>query len=183
MMRKKKEEVTPRQEDKVLDVNASMQGTLRFDDPVNLRINGKFEGALDTRGNLMVGQSADIKANIKGDTISVAGTINGNIKASVLIKLEATAKLTGDVEAPKISISEGAVMNGRVNMPAESSAKRSSRGEWMTLEQLAKYLEVDNSKVKEWVSSGFLPGTREGEEWIFDRIKVDQWISEGKVKV
>ena len=39
-MRKKKQD--QEHEDKVLDVNASMQGTLRFEDPVNLRINGKF---------------------------------------------------------------------------------------------------------------------------------------------
>lgn len=182
-MRKKKEEAVIRREDQILDVNASMQGTLRFDDPVNLRINGKFEGALDTRGNLMVGESADIKANIKGDTISVAGIINGNIKAAVLLKLESTARLNGDIDAPKISISEGAVMNGRVVMSAEGRSTGASRGDWMTLDQLAKYLEVDNSKVKEWVSSGFLPSTKEGDEWIFDRNKVDQWISEGKVKV
>ena len=48
-MRKRKEEPTVHVvEDKFLDVNATMQGTLRFDDPVNLRINGKFEGTLDT---------------------------------------------------------------------------------------------------------------------------------------
>ena len=39
-------------EDKILDVDARMQGTVVFKDPVNLRINGSFEGKLDTRGNL-----------------------------------------------------------------------------------------------------------------------------------
>ena len=33
--------------EKILDVDASMQGTLSFNDPVNLRINGKFEGKLN----------------------------------------------------------------------------------------------------------------------------------------
>ena len=31
-------------EEKILDVDAAMQGSLTFKDPVNLRINGKFEG-------------------------------------------------------------------------------------------------------------------------------------------
>ena len=35
-------------EEKILDVNATMQGTMIFKDPVNLRINGEFEGKLDT---------------------------------------------------------------------------------------------------------------------------------------
>ena len=55
-MRKRKVEALQQTGEKVLDVNASMQGTLRFDDPVNLRINGKFEGTLDTKGMLMVGE-------------------------------------------------------------------------------------------------------------------------------
>lgn len=182
-MRKKKEEKIPQQEEKMLDVSASMQGTLRFDDPVNLRINGKFEGTLDTKGKLMVGQSADIKANITGESISIAGSVAGNIKADKLLKLEPTARLAGDVETPRISISEGAVIDGRIKMTGGDQKSQASRGEWMTLNQLAKYLEVDSGKINEWVSNGLLPGTREEGEWVFDRTKVDQWISEGKVKV
>ena len=182
-MRKRKEEEAPQQEEKMLDVNASMQGTLRFDDPVNLRINGKFEGTLDTKGKLMVGKNADIRANITGESISVAGTISGNIKAATILTLEATAKLTGDVETPKICISEGAFINGHIHMTGSPQAGATARGDWMTLNQLAKYLEVDANKINEWASNGLLPGTREGGEWAFDRAKVDQWISEGKVKV
>ena len=181
-MRKRKQDAQ-QSEEKVLDVNASMQGSLRFDDPVNLRINGKFEGTLDTKGKLMVGQSADIKANINGESISVAGNINGDIKAAKLLKLESSAKLMGNVETPKLSIAEGAIINGQINMTGSSSAGDSSRGDWMTISQLAKYLEVDAGKVNEWVNSGMLPGTREGGDWVFERNKVDQLISEGKVKV
>ena len=182
-MRKKKDEIIPQQEEKMLDVSASMQGTLRFDDPVNLRISGKFEGTLDTKGKLMVGKTADIRANITGESISVAGVINGNIKADKLLKLDSTARLAGDVETPRISISEGAVINGHINMTGAKQTSSAARGEWMTLNQLAKYLEVDSGKINEWASNGLLPGTREEGEWVFDRTKVDQWISEGKVKV
>lgn len=183
-MRKKRDE-DKHGDDKILDVNASMQGTLRFDDPVNLRINGKFEGTLDTKGKLMVGQKADIKANIIGESISVAGVINGNIKAAKILKLESSAKLYGDVETPQLSISEGAILNGHINMAGASSGTpvHESRGDWMTVNQLAKYLEVDANKVNEWVSGGMIPGTREGGEWVFEKAKVDQWIAEGKVKV
>ena len=43
---------------KILDVDASMQGTLSFKDPVNLRINGRFEGRLITKGTLTIGDRA-----------------------------------------------------------------------------------------------------------------------------
>jgi len=51
MRRRKDEEFA----EKILDVDASMQGTLAFKDPVNLRINGKFDGKLDTKGSLTIG--------------------------------------------------------------------------------------------------------------------------------
>jgi len=179
---RKKTQVTPQTEEKMLDVSASMQGTLRFDDPVNLRINGKFEGMLDTKGKLVVGQKADIKANITGDNVFISGNVKGNIKANTLLKLESTAVLNGDVEAPRFAMAEGAVLNGSLSMTAGEHRAAEPRGDWMTISQLAKYLEVDAGKVNEWVTSGTLAGTREGGEWVFERSKVDQWIAEGKVK-
>ncbi len=66
---KQTQDETPK--DKILDVDASMQGTLSFNDPVNLRINGKFEGKLNTKGILMVGERADIAADIFGEYITI----------------------------------------------------------------------------------------------------------------
>ncbi|MDD4956716.1 MAG: polymer-forming cytoskeletal protein [Candidatus Omnitrophica bacterium] len=169
-------------EEKFLDVSASMQGTLRFDDPVNLRINGKFEGTLDTKGQLMVGNRASIDANITGESISIAGKVTGNIKAVKGLKLESTAHLTGEIETPSLSVSEGAVINGNIRMTGGNLSDNQNRGDWMTVDQLAKYLEVDGNKIYEWANKSLLPGTKEGGEWIFERSKVDQWIAEGKVK-
>lgn len=180
-MRKKKEEVKVQTEEKILDVNASMQGTLRFDDPVNLRISGNFEGTLDTKGKLMVGDKASIKANITGEYVSIAGEVNGNIKATSLLELKGTAKLSGDIETSALIVEQGAVLNGSIKMQEDGNT--SKRGDWMNVDQLGKYLEVDPDKVVEWAENNLLPATREGGKWIFNRMKVDQWIAEGKVRV
>ncbi|MFH1644925.1 MAG: polymer-forming cytoskeletal protein, partial [Candidatus Omnitrophota bacterium] len=50
-------------EEKVLDVDASMQGSMVFKDAVNLRINGAFDGSLDTRGKLTIGEGAVVCAD------------------------------------------------------------------------------------------------------------------------
>ena len=186
-MRKKKKDVLtgPAQsEEKVLDVNAAMQGTLRFDDPVNLRISGKFEGALETKGKLMVGSKAEIKANITGETIHIDGVVTGDIKASTLLKLASTAKLNGDVETPKLIIDEGAILIGQVRMEkgATVAASSFSDSDIMNATQVAKYLEVDTDKIADWASSGMLPGVSEKGEWRFDRKRVDEWVSQGKIK-
>lgn len=168
-------------EEKVLDVNASMQGTLRFDDPVNLRINGSFEGTLDTKGKLMVGEEADIQADLIGENISIAGKTKGNIRAKNSLFLSSDARVTGDIETPLLSVEDGAVINGNLRMSA-TAGEKADRGDWMTIGELAKYLEVNNDKINEWVSSGMIPGTKEGGQWVFERCRVDEWLSENEVK-
>ena len=187
-MRKRKEQSKPATEhatstsEKMLDVTATMQGTLRFDDPVNLRINGKFDGTLDTKGKLQVGKNANIKANITGEEVTVAGYVEGNIKATKLLKLDSTAQLFGDIEAPRLSVGEGAVLNGQLRMENAGSSSSSSKSNLMSVDQVADYLEVDINKINEWVNSGMLPGTKDTGEWMFNRSKVDQWVSQGKIK-
>ena len=42
------------QGDKTVEIDAQMQGSLTFSDPVNLKINGQFQGSLDTKGTLTI---------------------------------------------------------------------------------------------------------------------------------
>ena len=69
--RKEVKEVLP--EEKVIEINAQMDGELAFGDTVNLRINGRFTGRLDTKGTLTIGQSAQVEAHVNGENIVVAG--------------------------------------------------------------------------------------------------------------
>ena len=64
----------PQTDDKVINIEAGMQGNLKFTGPVNLRLNGDFEGDLEAKGILTIGEKADVKAKtIKGDSITIAG--------------------------------------------------------------------------------------------------------------
>ena len=168
--------------EKVLDVDASMQGSMIFKDPVNLRINGRFEGTLNTKGNLMIGEHAVINADIIGDSIIVAGKINGNIHALKELKLISPACVVGDVRMPLLSVAEGAVLEGNCRMLVKPRADSGIKVNSLTSEELAKYLEVDPSMIFDWVNSGKLPATKEGDGWRFDRSKVDEWVAEGKIK-
>jgi excisionase family DNA binding protein len=167
--------------EKVLDVDASMQGSLVFKDPVNLRINGRFEGTLNTKGNLMISEHAVVSADITGDTIVIAGKVNGNVHALRELKLIAPAAVTGDIKTPLLSVAEGAAFDGKCSMRSRSGNSSSGHAV-MTHEELAKYLEVDAAMILEWVNSGKLPGVREGDNWRFDRSKIDEWVAAGKIK-
>ena len=95
MGKNKKHEV-----ERILDVDASMQGTLSFKDPVNLKINGKFEGILNTKGNLMIGEHASVNADVTGESIIIAGNVRGNISALKELKLIAPACVVGEIKTP-----------------------------------------------------------------------------------
>ena len=165
--------------EKVLDVDASMQGTLNFKDPVNLRINGTFEGVLNTQGNLFIGENAVVNADITGESITIAGKVSGNVTALKDLKIISPARVIGDIKSPLLSIAEGAIFDGTSRMltkPDEIAVNT------MTPDDLAKYLEIEANLVYEWANSGRLPGTKDGSAWKFERAKIDEWIAQGKIK-
>ena len=169
--------------ERVLDVDASMQGSLSFKDPVNLHINGKFEGILNTKGNLMIGEHAMVNADITGESIIIAGKVRGNINAAKELKLIAPACVVGDINTPLLSIAEGAIFEGNSKMLAKASPVEGHKvNVMMTSEELAKYLEVEVGVISDWVNSGKIPGMKEGEHWRFDRNRIDEWVAEGKIK-
>lgn len=167
-------------QEKILDVDAAMQGTIAFKDPVNLRINGTFEGKLDTKGNLTIGENARVKANITGDRIIVAGKVTGDIIASQSLSIIAPAFLKGNVRTPIISITEGAILEGQLSMlgPVESEGDKI-----LSLKELAQYLEVEMATLDEWAAKRKIPAFQEENTWKFRKSEVDRWIQEEKLKV
>ena len=163
--------------EKWLEVDASMTGTLAFRDPVNLRINGTFEGALDTKGSLSIGERAKVKATIQGEAITIGGTVSGTIAASNRVELLSGARVTGKVTSPRMVMHEGAIFDGTLEM----SGARQDRA-WMTVDELAKYLEVEAGTVSQWAQAGRLPAQREDGEWRFDRTKVEEWLAQERIK-
>ena len=168
MRREVKKEV----EERTIEINAEMQGTLSFKDPVNLKINGTFNGGLETHGTLTIGSTANVVANIQGDNIVVAGKIRGDIVAHKMLVLMPTSVLNGNITTPKLNIVEGAVFQGHCQM----------KEEYLDLEEVAKYLEIEKPTIIELANTGKIPAQREGDQWRFERIKIDEWASSGKLK-
>ncbi len=177
-MAKRKDEV----EEKILDVDASMQGTIAFKDPVNLRINGSFEGKLDTKGSLTIGENAKVKANIQGDRIIIAGKITGDVHATHSISIIAPALIRGNLTTPRLSVTEGAVIEGQLTMLNLVNAQDTS-DVLLTLKDVAQYLEVEARIVEDWAKSGKIPARFDNGNWTFSRVAVDHWIQEENARV
>ena len=169
-------------EEKILDVDASMQGTMTFKDPVNLQINGRFEGTLDTRGVLTIGEKAFVSANITGDEITIAGRVTGEIVAKKSLTLIPPARVDGNIKTPLLHVDRGAVLNGNCQMTSQSKVAGQSPAELMSAEEVARYLEIESSRVNEWATSGKLPSIKEGDKIYFDKVKIDEWVASERIK-
>jgi cytoskeletal protein CcmA (bactofilin family) len=77
---------------------------------------GTVEGSFECTDALTIGISGRVIGDIRGRTITIKGTVQGDIRASESVAIIPGAVVTGEVEAPRITIVEGAQFNGSVKM-------------------------------------------------------------------
>lgn len=100
--------------DTVMGEDINFKGTLKFNDP--LMIKGDFFGDIDSSGVLYVEKNAVVEANIKALRIEVRGEVKGDITAEKSVLLFSTAKVTGDIVAPKVKMENGCFFSGQCKM-------------------------------------------------------------------
>ncbi|NBJ14933.1 MAG: polymer-forming cytoskeletal protein [Dehalobacter sp. 4CP] len=86
----------------------------------NIRIDGKLEGTVEVGGDLIIGQSASVKANISAATATITGVVCGNIKVEDLLELSPTSRLYGDITAKQLKIDQGAIFIGTSSTVSDS---------------------------------------------------------------
>ena len=164
---------------KVLDVDASLQGNLVFRDAVNLHINGNFEGKLETKGDLLIGEHAIVRASIIGERITVSGSVTGDIAAFAELRLTSSARVIGNVKSPSFVMEKGSIFEGHSHMLPENETN--ARRVFLNVDEVAHYLSVEKDLISEWATNGKLPASRETEGWRFDKHQIDEWIANGRV--
>ncbi len=98
--------------------DVEIKGTIKFGEA--MRIDGKFEGELIAdKGELTVGKTGSVKANVKVKNAVIEGRVDGNIKASDKVELKQKAQLIGDLQAKILVIEEGVVFVGKCNVNPE----------------------------------------------------------------
>jgi cytoskeletal protein CcmA (bactofilin family) len=81
-----------------------------------VRIEGTFEGEIAIKGMLVVGETGRVNcADLRANTVIVAGNIKGNITAEKL-EIRATGRVWGDVTVVAFASEEGAFLRGQVKM-------------------------------------------------------------------
>jgi len=82
----------------------------------NIRIEGKINGSVRTRKDIVVSNGSVVEANIYGENILIAGNVKGNVRAQGKLTLSKTAQVKGDVEYLILSVEEGAILNGKCTL-------------------------------------------------------------------
>lgn len=114
----------------------------------DLSIEGQVEGKIELKEHLLtIGQNGRIRAEIHAKSVVVHGQVIGNIIAAERVIIREHGSVDGDIIAPRVSIAEGALFKGKIDMhgspacpnpspaelehkqPAEAVAKKDKPGE------------------------------------------------------
>jgi cytoskeletal protein CcmA (bactofilin family) len=113
----------------VLAAGARWKGSLKVED--SARIDGVFSGEIDAKGTVYVSEGAEVDAKIHAAFVVVSGSFKGEIRAERKAELMPTSRVSGEVMAKALSIHEGAILDGTVQMTSDTvratATSRSSR--------------------------------------------------------
>src|SRR5437867_11271968 len=86
----------------LLGRGATFEGKLTFDGTV--RLDGRFKGEVFSEDVLVVGEGAQVEAEIEVGEIIIQGSVVGNIKAKRSIEIHAPGRVKGDLHTPNLQI-------------------------------------------------------------------------------
>jgi cytoskeletal protein CcmA (bactofilin family) len=97
-----------------LHKGSRVTGQLSFHGPA--RIDGNVEGEIQCHGKLTIGEGAEVRAKIAGQTVVIQGRVEGNVSAKEKVELIAPGRLYGNIDTPRLIITEGVVFDGDCSM-------------------------------------------------------------------
>lgn len=90
----------------------------------DLLIEGRVDGSVDLKQHsVTVGAEGLVKAGITGRVVTVEGTVEGDLRAEEVVVLRSTARVQGDVTAPRLVLEDGASFRGAVDMGDPSGGR------------------------------------------------------------
>ena len=104
-----------------LDKGSHFKGELVFEE--TFRIDGRFEGKIPSGSELILGDSAEVEAEIRVERLSINGAFKGSAHASERIEIHPRARVTADLHTPVLKIEEGAFFQGSCSMGSDGAPK------------------------------------------------------------
>jgi cytoskeletal protein CcmA (bactofilin family) len=82
----------------------------------DLVIDGEVHGTIRIGDhNLTIGSGSTVVADLAARAVVISGTVKGNVKGATRVELKSSAKVEGDITAPKLVLEDGATLSGKVD--------------------------------------------------------------------
>lgn len=108
------ERVTSGDSTSLVSKNVKIEGDIQGEE--NLHVEGQLKGSIKITGNVLIGNTGVVEADIEAKSIVIQGNVTGNVKVLQQLEIQPTGRLIGDCTARSIDIKEGAILEGRLNM-------------------------------------------------------------------
>ena len=110
----------------VIGAQTKFRGNVKTDKPI--RIDGKFEGDIDSTDLVLISESGSVKGNIKCSEFQLFGKAEGTADCTSLMQFAATGRFDGDIVTPSLITVPGSIFNGNCRMtndkaPAQAAAE------------------------------------------------------------
>jgi cytoskeletal protein CcmA (bactofilin family) len=101
----------------LLGRGTQFEGKLHFLGRV--RIDGTFKGEIKSDDTLIIGDGAEVHAEIDVATVIVrGGVVHGNVRAKTAIEIHSPGRLMGNIHSPSVFIDRGVEFQGSCRMDA-----------------------------------------------------------------
>lgn len=114
MSKTKKESLLKDDIKTTLGAETVFNGTIKFHD--SLKILGRCEGRIESKGFLYVEKGAEIIANVSVGSIVIGGVIKGDVEALEKAEMLPTGKVYGNIRTSQLKMADGVVFEGKVEM-------------------------------------------------------------------
>ena len=85
----------------------------------SLYVDGRIEGTVNfAEHRVTIGRNGSVAANISAREVVILGKVQGNIQCSDRLDIRSEGALTGDVVTQRISVEDGAILKGSVQVRA-----------------------------------------------------------------
>lgn len=91
-----------------------IKGKLKSDE--DLVVHGRIDAEITSSKALLIENSGVVKANLKVKSAKISGVVVGNVTADSCVEIAADGRVIGDINAPRIIISDGAAFRGKIDM-------------------------------------------------------------------
>lgn len=99
-----------------------MQG--RFEFLGGAELHGEVEGEILAKGDLILGESASVRAKIQAERIKIFGQLEGDVECEERLEAFSGAKIAGNIVCPNVVMHDGVLFEGHCDMSSAADVEK-----------------------------------------------------------